>query len=94
MADKEHVSLSGNIPYICSMVEKQKHRTVIFYKDYFEKFFVRQRAKVQHKIIWTFDLIEEFQRVPEIYSRKLKIQMVFMKSGFSQEVIYFEFFVF
>ncbi len=65
------------------MIEKQKQRTIIFYKDYFENFFVRQRAKVQDKIIWTFDLIEELRRIPEHISRILKIQMVFMKSGFS-----------
>ena len=54
------------------MGEKQKHRTIIFYKDYFENFFVRQRAKVQDKIIWTFDLIEEFQRIPETYLKKIE----------------------
>jgi phage-related protein len=47
--------------------QKQKFRTVIIYKDYFEKFFVKQRAKVRDKIIWTFDLIEEIDRIPETY---------------------------
>ena len=55
------------------MVEKQQHRTIIFYKDYFEDFFVKQRDKVKDKIIWTFDLIEELQRVPETYLKKLLI---------------------
>ena len=36
------------ISCICSyrlhMIEKQKQRTIIFYKDYFENFFVGQRA--------------------------------------------------
>jgi phage-related protein len=54
------------------MGEKQKHRTIIFYKDYFENFFVKQRAKVQDKIIWTFDLIEELPRVPETYLKKIE----------------------
>lgn len=54
------------------MGEKQKHRTIIFYKDYFENFFVRQRAKVKDKIIWTFDLIEELLRVPETYLKNIE----------------------
>ena len=54
------------------MAKKQKHRTVIFYKDYFEDFFVKQRDKVKDKIIWTFDLIEELQRVPETYLKKIE----------------------
>lgn len=54
------------------MVEKQQHRTIIFYKDYFEDFFVKQRDKVKDKIIWTFDLIEELQRVPETYLKNIE----------------------
>lgn len=54
------------------MREKQKHRTIIFYKDYFENFFVRQRSKVQNKIIWTFDLIEELLRIPETYLKNIE----------------------
>lgn len=49
------------------MDKKQKFRTVITYKDYFEEFFVKQRQKVKDKIIWTLDLIEEIDRVPETY---------------------------
>jgi phage-related protein len=49
-----------------------KHRTIIFYKDYFEKFFVKQRQKVSDKIIWTFDLIENLQRVPELYLKHIE----------------------
>jgi phage-related protein len=54
------------------MGEKQKHRTIIFYKDYFENFFVVQRTKVQDKIIWTFDLIEELVRIPETYLKNIE----------------------
>ena len=54
------------------MGEKQKHRTIIFYKDYFENFFVIQRTKVQDKIIWTFDLIEELLRIPETYLKNIE----------------------
>ena len=54
------------------MSKKQKLRTIIFYKDYFNEFFVKQRDKVKEKIIWTFDLIEELPRVPETYLKHLE----------------------
>ena len=54
------------------MVEKQKFRTIIFYKDYFESFFVKQREKVKLKILWTLDMIEEVQRVPETYLQHME----------------------
>jgi len=49
-----------------------KHRTIIFYKDYFENFFVKQRQKVRDKIIWTFDLIENIQRIPDTYLKHIE----------------------
>ena len=49
-----------------------KVRTVITYKSYFEDFFVKQKSKVQDKIIWTFDLIEELPRVPETYLKHIE----------------------
>lgn len=54
------------------MDKNQKHRTIIFYKDYFQEFFLKQRDKVKDKIIWTFDLIEEIQRVPETYLKHIE----------------------
>lgn len=54
------------------MDKKQKLRTIIFYKSYFEEFFVKQRDKVKAKIVWTFDLIEEVERVPETYLKHLE----------------------
>ena len=54
------------------MVKDQKYRTIIFYKDYFQAFFLKQRDKVKDKIIWTFDLIEELQRVPETYLKHIE----------------------
>lgn len=54
------------------MSNNKKYRTVIFYKDYFEKFFVKQREKVKDKIIWTFELIEELERIPETYLKHLE----------------------
>jgi phage-related protein len=49
-----------------------KIRTTIFYKNYFRDFFVKQRDKVKAKIIWTLDLIEEVQKVPETYLKHLE----------------------
>ena len=54
------------------MTKKQKQRTVIFFKSYFEEFFVKQRDKVKAKIVWTLDLIEEVERVPETYLKHLE----------------------
>jgi phage-related protein len=54
------------------VVEKQKFRTIVFYKDYFESFFVKQREKVKLKILWTLDMIEEVQRVPETYLQHME----------------------
>lgn len=54
------------------MKQKQKFRSLIFYKDHFENFFVNQRTKVRDKIIWTFELIEELPRVPETYLKHLE----------------------
>ena len=54
------------------MEKKKKQRTIIFYKGYFDDFFIEQKQKVKDKIIWTFDLIEELQRVPEIYLKHIE----------------------
>lgn len=54
------------------MDKKKKQRTIIFYKTYFDDFFKGQKQKVKDKIIWTFDLIEELQRVPETYLKHIE----------------------
>jgi phage-related protein len=69
---KKTVALTGNLQYFCFMNAKQKYRSIIFYKNYFEEFFVMQRQKVKDKIIWTLDLIEEFKKVPEIYLKHIE----------------------
>jgi len=51
---------------------KKKYRTIIFYKDYFQEFFVKQRNKVKDKIIWTFELIEDLPRITEIYLKHIE----------------------
>ncbi len=54
------------------MESRRKHRTAIFYKDYFEKFFIEQSEKVKSKIIWTIELIEELERIPETYLKHIE----------------------
>ena len=58
--------------YICMENKKPKIRSIFVYKDYFEEFYIKQRQKVKDKIIWTFDLIEELNRVPETYLKHLE----------------------
>lgn len=53
-------------------MEQKKYRTVVFYKDYFERFFVKQRAKAKDKILWVLTLIEELPKVPETYLKHLE----------------------
>lgn len=53
------------------MESVRKYRTVIFYKDYFEKFFIEQSEKVKAKIIWTIELIEELEVIPETYLKHI-----------------------
>jgi len=52
--------------------KKHQYRKVITYKHYFEDFFVKQRQKVKDKIIWTLDLVEEIERVPETYLQHMQ----------------------
>lgn len=54
------------------MSPKQKFRTVIFYKDYFEKFFEKQNKNVKAKIIWTIELIEDLEIIPETYFKHIQ----------------------
>ena len=54
------------------MNEKQKYRTIIFYREYFQNFFDKQSKKVKAKIMWTFDLIEDLERVPETYLKHIE----------------------
>lgn len=49
-----------------------KKRDLFFYKDYFRDFYKQQTFKVQKKILWTFKVVEELDRVPEIYLKHLE----------------------
>lgn len=54
------------------MDEKRKYRTIIFYMDYFQSFFAKQNKKVKAKIVWTLELIEELERVPQTYLKHIE----------------------
>lgn len=49
-----------------------KKRKLVFFKNYFEKFFDNQTLKVPKKVLWTLRIIEEIEHIPEIYLRYLK----------------------
>jgi len=51
---------------------KEKYRQIVFYKEYFQNFFVKQSDKVKAKIVWTLQLIQEIQRVPETYLKHIE----------------------
>jgi len=52
--------------------KKQKYRKITFFKNYFQDFFDKQSKKVKAKIVWTFDLVEDLKRVPEIYLKHIE----------------------
>ncbi|MBK7138850.1 MAG: type II toxin-antitoxin system RelE/ParE family toxin [Bacteroidetes bacterium] len=54
------------------MDKDKKHRKVVFFKSYFQEFFDKQSKKVKAKIIWTLELVEDLQRVPEIYLKHIE----------------------
>lgn len=54
------------------MNEGQKYRTIKFFKDYFQTFFEKQNNKVQAKIVWTFELLEDLERVPETFLKHIE----------------------
>ena len=58
--------------YFCFVEERLKIRTALFYKDYFVEFFIKQREKVQDKITWTIELIEQLEKIPETYLKHIE----------------------
>lgn len=49
-----------------------KQRTIVFYKNYFEEFFEKQNDKVKNKIIWTLQIIQELDRIPDTYLKYIE----------------------
>ncbi len=50
----------------------QKKRKLFFYKDYFENFYEKQSVKVKKKIVWTLRIIEDLEKIPEVYLKYIK----------------------
>jgi phage-related protein len=48
-----------------------KYRQVIAYRHYFTDFFEAQPKKVQNKIIKVFDAIEQMERIPGSYLKRI-----------------------
>lgn len=58
--------------YLCEVEMGRKYRRVLFYKNFFQDFFSEQSKKVKEKIIWTLELIEDVERVPETYLKHIE----------------------
>ncbi|MFN3783778.1 MAG: type II toxin-antitoxin system RelE/ParE family toxin [Spirosomataceae bacterium] len=54
------------------MDTNQKYRKITFYKNYFQDFFSKQNKKAKATIIWTFDLLEDLERIPETYLKHIE----------------------
>jgi phage-related protein len=66
------VALQYNYQYLYFVNEETKQRKIIFYKDYFKEFFIKQRENIKEKIIWTLELIEELPRIPQSYLKHIE----------------------
>jgi len=52
------------------MISKKYHK-VVTYKDYFKEFLMKQPVAAKNKIIWTLELIEDLEQVPETYLKHI-----------------------
>jgi phage-related protein len=48
-----------------------RKRELHFFRDYFKEFYSNQTNKVQKKVLWTLRIIEDIDRIPEIYFKHL-----------------------
>lgn len=58
--------------YFSNSMKNQKVRRVVFYKNYFSNFLIKQRRKVKEKILWTLRLIENLQHIPVEYFKHIE----------------------
>ena len=49
-----------------------KYCEILFYKDYFRSFYLKQDKNVKIKITWTIDFIKRVENVPKKYFKHLK----------------------
>jgi phage-related protein len=52
-------------------MNSKKFRKVIYYKNYFRDFLKEQTINVKKKIIWTLELIEDIEKIPETYLKHI-----------------------
>lgn len=64
----------------------KKYRSIIFYKTYFEDFFDTLSPKVQDKFIWTFQLIEEIDKVPKTYLKHIEKDLYEIRVKFGSNI--------
>ena len=55
--------------YLCFV---NKKRDLVFYKKYFREFYDSLTWKVQKKILWTLEIVETIDRIPDIYFKHLE----------------------
>jgi phage-related protein len=49
-----------------------KKRELLFFQDYFREFYDSLTWKVQKKVLWTLEIVETLERIPEIYFKHLE----------------------
>jgi len=47
-------------------------RRIIFYKNYFSDFYIKQKQKVRDKILWVFRIIETQPQIPSEYLKHIE----------------------
>ncbi len=82
---KNHSCLIGLLLLYCSMSKK---RELYFFKNYFEDFYKAQTDKVKKKILWTLKVIEEIDRIPDVYLKHLKNTVDFTKLEFKSGITF------
>lgn len=50
----------------------ENQRELFFYKEYFRDFYLQQTPKIKRKILWTLQIVEEIEKIPETYFRHLE----------------------
>jgi phage-related protein len=50
----------------------ESFRKLLFYENYFQNFYEVQSKKVQKKILFTLKIIEELERIPEVYLKHIE----------------------
>ncbi len=49
-----------------------RKREIFFFREYFDNFYTAQNERVKKKILWTLKVIQELDRIPDVYIKHLK----------------------